>query len=207
METSGMVRISLLPGGEAGWCYYSEPVVLMPEEGDLWIDLALVTSDGQVVFGDMGPFTDCEYTEEPVQAEIGALLDPMHSAFRVGVRLKEDTEAEEVFVRWRAVRMAPLGGGAAGPKVEEKEEKRPDPTFYIEAVPGSIGKGRKFMFLCHRPEEDTEPVVWSVVGEDAGTIDAYGMYTAPDRIGVFEVQAALGGRKTSAYVVVKETEE
>ena len=76
METSGMVRISLLPGGEAGWCYYSEPVVLMPEEGDLWIDLALVTSDGQVVFGDMGPFTDCEYTEEPVQAEIGALLGP-----------------------------------------------------------------------------------------------------------------------------------
>ena len=138
METSGMVRISLLPGGEAGWCYYSEPVVLMPEEGDLWIDLALVTSDGQVIFGDMGPFTDCEYTEEPVQAEIGALLDPSHSAFRVGVRLKEDTEAEEVFVRWRAVRMAPLGGGDAGPKAEEKEEKRPDPTFYIEAVPGSI---------------------------------------------------------------------
>ena len=60
------------------------------------------------------------------------------------------------------------------------------------------------MFTCHRPEDLEESVTWNVVGEDAGTINGYGMYTAPDRPGVFEVTAQAGGFTASAYIVVKD---
>lgn len=207
METGGIVKISLQPGGEAGWCYYSEPVVLMPEEGELWIETALVQPDQKIIFGSSLPFADCDYTEEPVRAEIGALLDPARSSFRIGLCLLEDTEQESVEVCWRAVRKTSFAKPPAAVLPEAEEETTSAPDLYIDAVPGFIGKNRKFMFVCHLPEGMDETVTWSVEGEDAGTIDSYGMYTAPDRVGVFEVKAAAGDRVASAFVVVKDTEE
>lgn len=207
METGGRLAIALQPGGEAGWCYYSDPVALLPEEGDLWIETALESPDGQLIFGSAGPFADCEWTQEPVQAEVGVLLDPARSSFRIGVRLLEDTEQTEVFVRWRAVR---AGGGSeeepapAEPEVRWQKWYADEEAFYIEAVPGQMQKKDKFMFICHLPEGAEGLVEWSVVGEDAGTISPYGLYTAPDRVGVFEVIASLGSRQAKAYVVVRE---
>ncbi len=206
METGGRLTIALQPGGEAGWCYYSDPVTLLEEPGDLWIETAVEQPDGQVIFGSAGPFEDCEWTE-PLQAEAGVLLDPARSSFRIGLRLLADTELTEVQVRWRAVRM----GGAAAPQIQPENEVKwqkwyaDAEAFYIEAVPGQMQKNDKFMFICHLPEGADQLVEWSVSGEDAGTITPYGLYTAPDHVGVFEVIASLGSRQAKAYVVVKES--
>ena len=64
----------------------------------------------------------------------------------------------------------------------------------------------KYTFSCRKSEELTGIVTWKVIGDDAGSINKFGTYTAPDRQGVFEVQAALEGSDLTAsvYVIIRE---
>lgn len=214
MEQRGETIIRLIPGGAAGWCYYSKEIRLEKALGRngrrVWIEAAVVQPDGSILFGDGAAFADSESIDTPVLASTGVLLNKEQSAFRIGLRLLEDTEAEEVKVIWRA-----YCKGKKNPVEEEIEERPEDPEgsapvptqaedLYIEAVPGSILKGHKFMFTCHRPAGVQDPVQWAVIGEDTGVINGYGMYTAPDHPGIFEVTAQVGDMKASAYVVVRD---
>ncbi|MCR5005396.1 MAG: hypothetical protein K6A77_05785 [Clostridiales bacterium] len=217
MEQRGETIIRLIPGGAAGWCYDSKEIQLekaLRRSGRrLWIEAAIVQPDGSVVFGDGAAFADHDDIETPVLAAVGILLNKEQTAFRIVLRLLEDTEAEEVKVIWRAYCKGKKNPLEEGPEeiLEEREEPEvpaPAPSqaedFYIEAVPGSILTGHKFMFTCHRPDGTQEAVQWALVGEDTGVINGYGMYTAPDHPGVFEVTAQAGSLKASAYIVVRD---
>ncbi len=228
MEQRGETTIRLIPGGAAGWCYYSREIsldkALRGKDGKLWIEAAVQQPKGEILYGDASVFAESEYLGMAVLAEVGILLNKEQNAFRIGLRLLEDTDENEVKVFWRAFckgkknqmaerSVSPVfketpeeeAEESAIPQEEEpKEEPQHSEEFYIESVPGQIFKGQKFMFMCHRPEDLEESVTWNVVGEDAGTINGYGMYTAPDRPGVFEVTAQAGGLLASAYIVVKD---
>ena len=209
MQTNGKLIIPLTPGGEAGWCYYSSPVALKPEEGDLWIDAALENSDGSRVFGSAGPFEEADFCEEPIQAEIGALVAADHASFRIGLKLLKDTDQTQAVVYWRASR---LPVQTYDPKPDNTQDtKKWDPNilpaqsdFYIEATPAYLHYGDRFMFTCHRPEGITAPVEWKVKGENAGSINGYGMYIAPDRAGVFEIEATCLDFSATCYLMVRE---
>ena len=222
MEQRGETVIRLIPGGAAGWCYYSKEIhlekALRKSGRRIWIEAGVVQPDGSVLFGDATPFIDSDQIGTAVLAATGILLNKEQSAFRIGLRLLEDTDEAEVKVIWRAYCKGKKGAAEAEESTEEAVEEtveerqaeapvaapQPSDDFYIEAVPGSIRQGDKFMFTCHRPADVQEPVQWAVAGEDAGWINGYGMYTAPRRPGIFEVTAQVGDRKTSAYIVVRE---
>ena len=219
----GRVSISLLPGGEAGWCYYSDEIDHELGDGLLWIDYALEQPEGGLMFGNASVFEDSEYLEDPLLAEVGILLSPDRKTFRVGVKLLADTEQKEAVVYWRA---GQLKRSEAERKLASDEktllnyymtarqpvsaapvEEASSDSFYIKSTPKYLYKGQKFMFSCQVPEGTNEEVRWGVLGEDAGTIDGYGMYTAPDRQGVFQVEASLGDRyRTTVYVMIKDQE-
>ena len=218
----GRVAVPLIPGGEAGWCYYSDEIEHELGEGLLWIDYALEQPEGSMVFGSAAAFEDSEFLEEPLLAEVGIVLSPDRKRFRVGVKLLADTDQKEAVVYWRA---SQLKRSEAERKLAEDEktlldyymtarqpvevdvpEEAPD-TFYIQSTPKYLYKGQKFMFSCKVPEGTDMAVTWSVLGENAGTIDSYGMYTAPDRQGVFQVEASLGDQyRTTVYVMIKDQE-
>lgn len=222
----GRVVIPLIPGGEAGWCYYSDEINHELGDGLLWIDYALEQPEGAMLFGSASAFEDSEYLEEPLLAEVGILLSPDRKSFRVGIKLLADTDQKEAVVYWRA---GQLKRSEAERKLAEDEKtllgyymtaKRPvvqsmvvevqedaPEAFYIQSTPKYLYKGQKFMFSCKVPEGTKEPVTWKVLGEDAGTIDSYGMYTAPDHQGVFQVEASLGSHyRTTVYVMIKDQE-
>ena len=226
MEQRGETVIRLIPGGAAGWCYYSKEIRL--EKGlrksgrRIWIEAGVVQPDGSVLFGDGAAFVDSDQIGTAVLAATGILLNKEQSAFRIGLRLLEDTDEAEVKVIWRAYCKGKKNLAEPEEEAEEKTEEMVEEMleeksaevpeaaplreddFFIEAVPGSIRQGDKFMFTCHRPADVQEPVQWTVAGEDAGWINGYGMYTAPQHPGVFEVTAQVGELKTSAYIVVKD---
>lgn len=222
----GMVRIPLMPGGEAGWCYYSEDIEHGLSDGILKVDVALEQPDGGRIYGDTSPFEDSEYTSPALQASIGALLSPDKKSFRIGVKLLADTEQKEAIVYWQAsciqksdadrlpnanekvlVDFYMSGRDRAETESAEKEESIAAEDFYIVSAPRYLYRGQKFMFACHLPGEEQGNVNWKVIGENGGTIDGYGMYTAPDHQGVFQIEASIGEPakyRTTVYVMVKE---
>lgn len=220
----GRVAIPLLPGGEAGWCYYSDEIEHELGETLVWIESSLEQPDGALVFGNSSVFEDSEYLEEPLLAEVGILLNPDRKSFRVGVKLLADTEQKEAVVYWRARELKRteaerklasdektlLGYYMKAQKIQEDVQsyinENPE-SFYIKSTPKYLYKNQKFMFSCQLPEGVQEPVTWKVLGEDGGTIDSYGMYTAPDRQGVFQVEASLGEQyRTTVYIMIKDQE-
>lgn len=218
----GRAVIPLTPGGEAGWCYYSDAIYHELGDGLLWIDFALEQPDGAIVYGSTAPFDECEYMEETIQAEVGVLLNRDRKSFRIGVKLLKDTEQKEAVVCWRAgrIRRAEAERRFVGEEkklldyymtARRSEAEIPvvsDPeAFYITSTPKYLYRGQKFMFTCRLPEGEKGPVYWRVLGDDGGTIDSFGMYTAPQRQGVFQVEASLGDParyKTTVYVMIKE---
>ena len=106
MEQRGETVIRLIPGGAAGWCYYSKEIRL--EKGlrksgrRIWIEAGVVQPDGSVLFGDGTAFVDSDQIGTAVLAAVGILLNKEQSAFRIGLRLLEDTDEAEVKVIWRA---------------------------------------------------------------------------------------------------------
>lgn len=212
MAMHGKVTVPLTPGGEKGWCYFSPLIPLEIKEDEVFIDLALENADGSVCFGSSAPFEDCDFLDEPLSADLGAVLSADKASFRVGIRLNADTERTEAVVFWRVCALSD-----EGPSKDHRgslvDRTFPDQAqvhvaapaeFYIEAAPSYMRPGDRFMFSCHRPEGHSDPVEWSVKGEQAGRINGYGMYTAPDHGGVFEVEARLGAMTARAYVMVRE---
>ena len=218
----GRVAIPLIPFGEAGWCYYSDAIEHELGDGLVWIDYSLEQPEGTMIFGSADVYAESEYLDEPLSAEIGILLSADRKSFRVGIRLLADTEQKEAVVYWRAQLLQRSEAErklaadektllsyymtAKEPAIVPKEEDTAE-AFYIKSTPQYLLKGQKFMFTCQVPEGTTEPVVWKVLGDQGGTIDGYGMYTAPDRQGVFQVEASLGDRyRTTVYVMIKDQE-
>ena len=64
----------------------------------------------------------------------------------------------------------------------------------------------KYTFSCRKSDDLSGIISWRVVGEDAGSINKFGTYTAPMRQGVFEVQAVMEDEELTAsvYVIVRE---
>ena len=128
------------------------------------------------------------------RVELAAKTDIRKGAFVIGVRMLAATEKERIRVRWTAIR-------DRKEQVEEKKERR---IFIRPNVLHLNVRESYFLEAVCSNMNDTD-IVWQVK-DHGGTIDANGMYTAPNTAGVYEVSAVSAAYpevKASIFVIVK----
>ena len=186
---SGICRINLNDGSLKNKVFFSDEVYHGLGLGSVTIILGAVTESG-TIYGNPSVFR-----EDDTQYELAAKLDPARGSFVIGVLTKSVMLQDYIDVKWTAVR-----------DVDEKAvEKR---NMKITIKPNSLiihPRETKYLeAVCSNMTNKT--VRWSVSPSTGGEIDANGMYTAPNKEGVYEViaQSAIYPEvKASIMVVVR----
>ena len=193
---TGSVVLDLGIGGTAGQKFFSGEITHGLGLGNVRIVLGEacgVKEEAGAIYGAADIFDE---TMRPVRAEIAAKTDAKKGTFVIGLRLLETTTTRQVKIHWMALK-------DRKESLYDREERelfvKPDmiylklrESYYFEAVFTGAADKR---------------VTWKVKEAEGGTIDANGMYTAPNVPGIFEViaeSAAYPGLTASAFVVVKE---
>lgn len=160
-----------------------------------------------------------------VPLKISAVYDPSSQQLRILVSYKKTLDAGTYTVYWfceaqnepsdsrQEKQEAPETSSSSG---ESTKRIPQDDAFYIRTIP-VIHPGWKYTIRAHVPAEyaDNDPldepcVAWEIPGGDEnGTIDKYGCYTAPDKPGAYGVKATLKptGATAHAYIMVREKQE
>ncbi len=152
----------------------------------------------RVLMGDLRVFQQSTYIPAVPEMKIGAFLEPETGRFQLGLQLVNGMRPGSVRIAWQARKEETLS--------DKEQDIAKAQSFYIANPPKYLRPGMKYTFSCRKSENLSGIVIWKVIGEDAGSINKFGTYTAPMRQGVFEVQAVLEGTGLSAslYVIVKE---
>lgn len=201
---SGVVCQKLEGAEQAGRCFYTERIDTGFGPGVFRVTFGLVDDDGydngfltmgRLLFGDPEVFAQSAYIPGVPKVKIGAYVDPIDGTFRLGVMLMERAVRCRLTIRWWAER---IRIPAEKPPMEERME------FYISNAPKSLKVGQKYQLTCVLPSVDSR-VKWEVLTEGGGEITPYGMYTAPQKQGIYQIQATLEGTpKTAAmYLMVR----
>ena len=206
-DAAGIICIETHKAYPAGHAFYTDwidtglgsghHVLTFFQVDDKGIDSAPFASS-RLLFGDMSVFKHSSYIVGVPFFSMGAFLEETSGRFQLGAVLKTPMAAPGRFaIGWQACREV----------LHNEKEKQilSAASFHIENAPTSIKPGYKYVFRCACPPADRPQLQWQVNGEDAGVIDENGIYTAPERQGVFEIRAFVPNTplETSVYVVVK----
>ena len=187
----GIEEIELGTGSPKGKKLFSREISHGLGMGNTAVILSLEGEDSKdAYFGAPGIFP-----EDVPKVELAARTDAQKGTFVIGVQVLAATPKERLRIHWTAVK-------DRRELLEEKKERRifirpgvlnlnTRESYYLEAVCSNMA--------------DTE-VLWQVK-DGGGTIDANGMYTAPNTAGVYEVTASSAADpeiKASIFVIVRE---
>ena len=193
---TGTEIISLGIGGITGQKFYTQEIAHGLGLGVVNIVLGEANGrqgDSSIMFGASDIF---EEESGSVKVEMAAKVNVEKGTFVIGVRCLEPTSETKVKVHWTAIK-------DDREQLEEKKEAvmqiKPDmlnlyvrENYYFEALIDGRVESR---------------IKWSVREPDGGTIDENGMYTAPNKAGVYEI---IGNSmehpefRASTFVVVRE---
>lgn len=207
---TGVERINLGFNPKVGKSYYSYEFVHGLGEGNVAVVTAidnkanyLTDERGLLVFGDKDIFTKEEISISAPNVTIGAVVNSEKGTVRLGVKLKERTNAQAVDVRWWAFKPVEIK--------EEEEDLVIDENVRVVITPNTtrIKPLEQVRFEAHIDGAISQEVRWAMAEENTGTIDNNGLYTAPSKEGVYEVKAysvKFENKSDSAYVVVSSTD-
>ena len=193
---TGTVVLDLGIGGATGQKFFSEEIAHGLGLGPVHITLGQaygVRDDSDIVFGAIDIF---EESRNLMQIDMAAKVDVEKGTFKIGIRCLEPTSKNRVKIHWTAIK------DLKEAKKEQNEvvmQIRPDmlnlsvrDTYYFEAMIGGKVESR---------------IKWSVQESDGGMIDKNGMYTAPNKAGVYEIVGESMDYpefKASTFVVVRD---
>lgn len=207
---TGVERINLGFNPKVGKSYYSYEFVHGLGEGNVAVVTAidnkanyLTDERGLLVFGDKDIFTKEEISISAPNVTIGAVVNSEKGTVRLGVKLKERTNAQAVDVRWWAFKPVEIK--------EEEEDLVIDENVRVVITPNTtrIKPLEQVRFEAHIDGAISQEVRWAMAEKNTGTIDNNGLYTAPSKEGVYEVKAysvKFENKSDSAYVVVSSTD-
>lgn len=189
-RAEGLVEIELGVGGKRGQRFFSHEIVHGLGLGRVVISLSLV-KDQEMLSGSSEVFEDFV-----PKAELAAKADVSRGSFVIGLRLLEATGQQTVTVHWSAVLVSEKDKGALAAREirirPDKLELKVRESHYLEAVTKNLSGST---------------ILWEVKSKDGGTISRDGMYMAPNRAGVYEIQAwcqEMPAVRASLYVIVRE---
>ncbi|MCI8632174.1 MAG: hypothetical protein HFE64_01640 [Lachnospiraceae bacterium] len=203
----GEIRITVQESRGAGQCFYTRRIDTGLGPGRHEISLHLADEMGidekplesrRILYGDSQVFHQSSYIPGVPEAKLAACLEEETGYLQIGIRLESPMPAGTLCLIWQARKEELM--------TEKEETAAKAQLFYIANPPKSLRPGMKYTFSCRKADTLQGTVQWKVIGENAGTINQYGAYTAPDRQGVFEIQASLQGtdQTATAYVMIKE---
>ena len=129
------------------------------------------------------------------RVELCAKTDSQRGVFVIGVRVLAAVPQDKLRIHWTAIR-------DRRELVEEKKE----PKIFIRPNVLNLSTRESYFLEAVCSNMNETGVVWQVK-DHGGTIDANGMYTAPNTAGVYEVtavSAAYPEIKASIFVIVRE---
>lgn len=195
--TSGSTVIDLGIGGNAGQKFYSKEIAHGLGLGPVFISLCQAVSlseDSDRYFGDADIFEDKNNMLADVK--LGAKVNVKDGTFIIGAKMNTPTNARKLKVDWIAIK-----------DYNEEMNLTNQKQLLIKPDIKEIGVRENCYFEAIFKNANDKRVKWSLKEATAGSIDANGMYTAPNMSGVFEVvveSLAYPELKASTYVIVKE---
>lgn len=188
--SQGNVEIDLGIGGKRGQRYKTLEIYHGLGLGPVKISLEI--QQGDLLFsGNSEVFEDM-----PIQAEMAVKLDKSKGSFVVGIRLLQASAERNVTIHWTAVTDTEF--------VEKADAKQ---KLYIKPNLLELKVRESCQLEAVYKMDYQSEIIWKVQSVDGGTISRDGLYTAPNRPGVYEVTAQTGEDeklRTSLFVVVRE---
>lgn len=188
----GEVTIPLGERAVRGKRFFSNEIVHGLGVGQATVILSIMDDENKELFGSSEVFENMD----PV-LEMAAQLNRDRGSFVIGVRVVSETMKESVRIHWTVMK-------DTRDYVAEKRERK----IFIKpnVLNLSIRESYYLEAVCTNMKD--KRLKWSV-GENCGTIDSNGMYTAPNTTGVFEVtvqSVAYPELRASIFVIVREPE-
>lgn len=121
-------------------------------------------------------------------------------SFIIAARFEEDTECLILSYRWVAIKYS--GNG-----VQENAEGTDSQWIEVETPTAVLGTKEEFYFGVRFHNMGKCSVAYEVSGQDGGSVSPDGVYTAPNKEGVYEIKIYCAEQPqicTYAYAVVKK---
>jgi hypothetical protein len=118
------------------------------------------------------------------------VIYPKKGKFRIGVKLKKTTRQNKIKIRWWAYKKLSESGRAGGINIVVNPES------------AKIGPGERIQLKAAVMGTGNQGVIWQVTKENSGSVDIAGLYTAPERPGVYEIEAISEEDPTKSAVAI-----
>jgi hypothetical protein len=204
--TTGTVDIELGPkGAKAGTCFYSEEISHDLGLGSVFLGMGVEESsnsvytpsdreEDKILFGAYDIFNDSPFKPFSPVVSLGAMVYPKKGTFEIGVKLKNSTKQNIIRIRWWAY------------KKQSDSDRTGRINVVIEPETSKVKRGESIRLSAEVTGTTFKQVTWEITEKSGGTIDNEGLYTAPDKPGVFEIQAVSSydpTKSATTYVVVE----
>lgn len=186
--------------------YYSYEFVHGLGPGNVAIVTAIVNEEnsdikepGALIFGDRSIFKINEAKLSAPDVEIASLVNTSKGTLRLGVRLEEKTNVQFVKVRWWAFK--PLETN----KLRDNLVITDDLKVIVSPDSVTVKPLGQVRFSAKIVGTEDQKISWALGKDNPGKIDSNGLFTAPAKEGIYEIQArSVSFEKlyATAYVVV-----
>lgn len=203
--TTGTLDIDLGDGAKAGASFYSEEIDHNLGLGQTYIELTVVDQGGsmlsemtkedeRIFCGESDVFDESPYSPNVPAVSMGAVIYPKKGKFRIGVKVKKTTRQNKIRIRWWAYKKLSESGRAGGINV------------LVNPETAKIGPGERIQLKAAVMGTGNQGVLWGVTKENGGLVDFEGFYTAPQKPGVYEIEAVSEEDPTKSAVAIIEVE-
>lgn len=186
----GQAVIPVGRDGKAGKLFYSKEISHGLGLGN--VQLMLRVAAGEYTYGgEAGVFPG----EEP-GAAAGFKLNRADGTFVIGIRLLKDCQESEITVGWTAIRSR-----------VHNEVLSFERRLFIRPAMVNLKVREDFMLNVVFVNMESKKVLWKVLDSQGGSIEENGWYHAPNRPGVYQVEAesqAYPELRASVFIIVRE---
>lgn len=186
---------------------YSDEVIHGLGPGNVLVDIGLeyLSNDSRInarsrktIFGDASLFID---EDSPItDSKTAVRVNNDRGSFTAAVKLNQDADQVVMIFRWIAIRI-PIGEeGFKLQKIAGKSITAEKPTVVLAAK-------ESFFFNVRFKNMEPCTLTYELTEKDSGEITSDGIYTAPNREGVYEIRISCADMpliSTYAYAVVKK---
>lgn len=204
---TGTIEIPVGGKAKPGEVFYSGEVMHGLGAGTVYVEIGQEYMDEDrvkgantksTVFGNSQLFTQAGKNVPKTEKAVKVLNDK--GSFIAAISFAEETDCLMLSYRWVAVKFA----GNDALEIEDNTEKQ-----WIEAETPTVvlGTRESYYFGVKFHEMDKCSISYQVTEEDGGQISMDGVYTAPNKEGVFEIMMSCIERPyicTYAYAIVKK---
>ncbi|MDR3294885.1 MAG: hypothetical protein LBT26_03500 [Clostridiales Family XIII bacterium] len=206
---SGLCEIPLGLDNKKGDLYYSDEIMHGLGKGNIHVsvgfeylaeDARLGAAAKNTIFGDPTLFGDRDLPVAYADTAVKVIND--RGSFVAAARLTQKTDHVVLALRWVAVK---LPSGDEQSLLRHMEDKS-----IAAAQPTLVAAARESCFIDVR-FKNMEPctLTYELTEKDSGEISSDGVYTAPNKEGVYEIRVSCADNmliSTYVYVVVKKKE-